>query len=431
MRDSRAASAAPATLAGAGLALVGTMTALALTQPTLGSPPFLALVSMASAGYLTALAAARRTVVWSRATVWIVLLAAAMRLPLCFTPINPSNDMTRYVWDARVQRTGINPFEIRPNDPRVAALHTADTLAMSSFDLATPYPPVAQHFFRVATAMHDSATSMRLALLVCDGLTILVVWRWLAASGSSPVLLVGYAWHPLVLVEVAFSGHIDVLGALLMATAALGLRRRHRAGAALGVAAAVGVKYLAVVTAPLLWRRVGLRDAILGLLLVFAAAAPFLTWSWTPAAGLAMFVQKVRFNGPIFGELAHATSPWIAAACAVAVGLAVAAWLRRRNAAEDALAWPMAASLVMAPVVYPWYLLWLTPFVTAPRNAPILAWTLVVPVVYVVWHVPAYRALWRVPGWALGFEYGVVAASAAGLLWCARHRSPAARPCGA
>src|SRR2546429_1712579 len=46
------------------------------------------------------------------------------------------------------------------------------------------------------------------------------------------------------------------------------------------------------------------------------------------------------------------------------VGFLAAIWIRRRSTegSSDAFAWPMAASLLCAPVVYPWYLLWLLPF---------------------------------------------------------------------
>ena len=53
---------------------------------------------------------------------------------------------------------------------------------------------------------------MKIALVVCDLLTIAVLLAWLRDTGRSPWLSLVYAWNPLVILEVAHSGHIDALG---------------------------------------------------------------------------------------------------------------------------------------------------------------------------------------------------------------------------
>src|SRR5260370_11623783 len=78
--------------------------------------------------------------------------------------------------------------------------------------------------------------------------------------------------------------------------------------------------------------------------------------------------------------------PQLLAGLAVLAGLATATWLR--NAAPewspDIFAWPMAASLLCAPAVFPWYLLWLLPFLRSPSTLPIIVWTLSVVPTYVM-----------------------------------------------
>src|SRR6185312_16587658 len=72
-------------------------------------------------------------------------------------------------------------------------------------------------------------------------------------------------------------------------------------------------------------------------------------------------------------------------------------------------AWPMAASLLCAPVVYPWYLLWLLPFLWSGSTLPIIIWTVSIIPTYVVWHLRTLGRPWSVPGWVLLLEYGSVA----------------------
>src|SRR6185437_959759 len=86
---------------------------------------------------------------------------------------------------------------------------------------------------------------------------------------------------------------------------------------------------------------------------------------------------------------------------------------RKKSAAisSDAFAWPMAATLLCAPVVYPWYLLWLPPFLRSVSTLPILIWTVSVIPTYYVWHLRALGRPWILPGWILMLEYGTVAAA--------------------
>src|SRR5262249_14982419 len=96
-------------------------------------------------------------------------------------------------------------------------------------------------------------------------------------------------------------------------------------------------------------------------------------------------------------------------------GLLTATWLRSRSTewSPDALAWPMAASLLCAPVVYPWYLLWLLPFLRSTSTLPIIVWTVSIMPTYYVWHLRTLVRPWLVPGWIMLLEYASVAVVAA------------------
>jgi hypothetical protein len=73
----------------------------------------------------------------------------------------------------------------------------------------------------------------------------------------------------------------------------------------------------------------------------------------------------------------------------------------------------MAASLLCAPVVYPWYLLWLLPFVRSDSTVPIIIWTVSIIPTYYVWHLRTLGRPWLVPGWIMLLEYGAVAIAGA------------------
>jgi hypothetical protein len=208
---------------------------------------------------------------------------------------------------------------------------------------------------------------------------------------------------------VAYNGHIDIFGALLLLTSAMSLQRRWRALAAITFAMAVAVKFLPAVLAPLYWRRVRIRDGLLAALLVTLLYAPFVDHGAIPLGSLGVFVQRFRFNDPIFAVIEGAIRPQMAAGVAVLSGLFTGVWIRSKWPAPPlgAWAWPMAVSLAAAPVVYPWYLLWLLPFLLpAVFTLPLVVWTLSILPVFFVWYSHAFGGSWQVPNWVLWFEYG-------------------------
>ncbi len=71
----------------------------------------------------------------------------------------------------------------------------------------------------------------------------------------------------------------------------------------------------------------------------------------------------------------------------------------RRDAALSpvAWAWPLAAALAFSPLVYPWYLVWLLPFLTSAAALPLTVWSLSILPTYGVWHWFAGGSPWRGP----------------------------------
>jgi alpha-1,6-mannosyltransferase len=181
---------------------------------------------------------------------------------------------------------------------------------------------------------------------------------------------------------------------------------------------AIATKLMPIVLAPLFIGRIRIRDAIAGTLCLLALYAPFFSRTDLLLGAVPNVVDRVRFNGPVFAAIAAVSSPRAAAAVALLVGLGVAIWARRRYSAADpvAWAWPMAAAILFAPVIYPWYLLCFTPFLVSPATSPLMAWTVSALSVYEVWDRSRSGGRWIVPIPILIFEFGVFAVAAAAWL---------------
>jgi alpha-1,6-mannosyltransferase len=376
----------------------------------------MASLTLAGIVYLLAIREFFATPIFPKRVVVIgLVLAAVWHIEFLRLPPGADDDIHRYVWDGRLQRLGYNPYMVVPSDPAAKGLHTPETRNLNNPDLPSPYPPGAQLFFRAVTAIHESTFAMKVAFAVCDFAIVFVLLDSLRPKQGAHLVL-AYAWNPLLAIEVAGSGHIDILGALLLVVSAAALGRRWRATAAVGLGLAVAVKLLPVVLLPLYWKRVRIRDAALAAAVVGLLYVPFLNHGRIPIGSLGRYVQSFRFNGPVFAALDQVAPPQLLAGLAVLVGLVTAIWLRSAAPewSPDVFAWPMAASLLCAPVIFPWYLLWLLPFLMSASTLLIIIWSVSIVPTYIQWHLRALGRPWgALPGWVMLLEYGCVAIAAA------------------
>jgi alpha-1,6-mannosyltransferase len=391
-----------------------------------GGPYFMASLTVAGIVYLLAIREFFVTPIFPRRVVVIgLVLAAAWNIAFLRLPSGADDDIHRYVWDGRLQRLGYNPYIVVPSDPAAEGLHTPETRNLNNPDLPSPYPAGAELFFRAVTAIQESTFAFKVAFVVCEFAIVFVLLDVLRRTGQGQRahLVLAFAWNPLLAIEVAGSGHIDIVGALLLVVSAAALVRRWRATAAVTLGLAIAVKFLPVVLLPLYWKRVRIRDAALAVAVAVLLYLPFLNHGRIPIGSLGTYVQTFRFNGPVFAILDRVAPPQLLVALAVLVGLGTATWQRMRRAAPESspdvfawpmFAWPMAASLLCAPAIFPWYLLWLLPFLTSASTLLIIIWTVSIFPTYFMWHLRTLGDPWgALPGWVMLLEYGCVAIAAA------------------
>ena len=420
-------------LYGLGVILLVALTICSRNFSRTGEPSFFIPLAVAGVAYLLAIRELLSTPEFpKRVIVFGLALSALWHFQFLRMPPGLDDDVHRYLWDGRVQRLGYNPYILVPSDPALAGLHTSETRTLNNPEVPSPYPPGAQLFFRALAAIHESTFALKAAFVICDMAFVFVLLDVLRRTGQGEHWVLAYAWHPLLATEVAGSGHVDIVGALLLLVSAAALVRRWRAVAAVAFGLAVAVKLLPIVLLPLYWKRVRIRDGALAAVVLGLLYMPFLDHGRIPFGSLGTYVQRFRFNDPVFATLERVTAPQVVAGLAVLVGIVTAIWMRRTPAelASDAFAWPMAASLLCAPVVYPWYMLWLLPFLRSTSTLPILVWTLSIIPTYYVWRLRTLGQPWVVPGWIMLLEYGSVAVAAV-IIAFLRIRRSAAPQCSA
>ena len=244
--------------------------------------------------------------------------------------------------------------------------------------------------------------------------------RSCVAAGEAAHWVLAYAWNPLLATEVAGSGHIDIVGVLLLLVSVAALRRRWRTVAAVAFALAVAVKLLPIVLLPLYWRRVRVRDGALAAAVFGLLYLPFLNHGRIPIGSLGTYVQSFRFNDPVFAVVERVAAPQLAVGLALLAGFLTAIWMRRKSAASSSgricLAHGSVASMRSGDLsVVPAVAFAVRAVGLHPADHHLdgkYSFRLTTCGICAHWDRP-----WLVPGWIMLLEYGSVAAAAALLGW--------------
>lgn len=360
-----------------------------------------------AAGWLQA----RRLSTYS--VLWTVLFAVVFRVILL--PFGPlfDNDIYRYLWDGHIAANGINPFLYPPAAEQLMPLRTCYYPRIGFPEISTIYPPFAQFIFLTAAKLHlTSAPLFKLILLPFDIGIMVIIVGLLKRIGKPAEFLIFYAWSPLILKEFYNSAHIDIIMMCLMLLALYLVSLDRNAFGGVAMALSVMTKGVSIVVLPLLVRRRG------WLLLSFISVALVLWLPYSSAGvkalgGASAYMHYWRFNDGLFylfylleqtfrsQELV--TAPYAKVIAALVLFSYMTYLLQQKDDSIKGLIIRCAsitfALLLLMPVVNPWYVCWLIPFLCLTQNRAMIALCLLCPMSYI------YYGHYSFPEWIRLAEY--------------------------
>jgi hypothetical protein len=370
------------------------------------------LMALAGGVYLLVVLISRRADFSKVMGCWVLGTGLVMRLAMFpSTPIL-EDDHFRYLWDGAVASRGINPYRYAPLDAITAHAktpHELKRLALSSGNvihrinypwLRTVYPPVAQAAFATAHWLAPwSLTAWRLLLAAFDLATLWLVWR----LGLPFAAVVVYWLNPLLVKEIYNSAHLDMLLLPFLVSAATAIYRERWIVATVALVIAAGIKLWPALLLPIVWRRLSAKSGNLVVSLALTAllatifAAPMLWAGFDRSAGLVAYGRHWEMNNALYlvikwigtegGEIftdgagMEALAPRAIFALLV-VGTSLWASANRHADVAARFLLVVAVLFLLSPTQFPWYYIWMLPFLAWRPNMALILYTALLPLYY-------------------------------------------------
>lgn len=348
-------------------------------------------------------------------TAIILLFALLFR---CFlvpaTPAVLSDDMYRYIWDGRVQQHGINPYLYPPAADELVPLR--DTVIYPEINRKsspTIYPAAAQLCFQLFYAVAgDSVAGFKGLMVVFDLLTLLILTALLRAHGFALARVIIYAWNPLVIFEIAYSGHLEGITVFFVVAAYYLQARGKDIPAVIPLAIASAMKfYPGLLLAALLNRGYRHKGILLFCGILVLLYLPYIeagkhlagflpTYLYDPGESFNLGLKSLlRVLSP---GLNYSRLSQVFILVLLAVGVVILA-VEKQQIRMLWCGYLLAGLLLilMPASLQPWYVILIIPFLAFFPNPAWLLFSITVALSYKVYILP-----WRgIPTWVLQAEY--------------------------
>jgi alpha-1,6-mannosyltransferase len=323
--------------------------------------------------------------------VWFWGVAIATRLLLL--PMEPGDDVWRYIWEGQIQTLGFSPYHLPPTAPELVPFRTDWWGQINHPDVTAIYPPITQLGFRAIASLVPNLYLFKLAFVVAD---VAVCGLLCRHFGSLPATL--YAWNPMIIYSFAGGAHYDSWFILPLVAAWFvlepvsnsaqppdrpsvladcGSRRWLWGVLLLGIS--VAVKWVSLpLLGFLVWRSLRQRKpgqavctGLAGLLPMGLAALPFchsMTCPLVPTrSAFVSYGRSAEFIPHFVAKLWPASfqSNWV---YLIPLMLILIWLIFKTDRFQVFAAWFWFWLLLLTPIVHFWYFTWVVPFTLPIQN---------------------------------------------------------------
>jgi len=336
----------------------------------------------------------------------IGLLARLLLIPIhSFT----SNDSERYLWDGAVLLAGLDPYNTTPDMAVSQELRSIWPTPEEHSQYPTIYPPGALFLFAIS-ALGGPVYGFFIWKIILTSSSILALFFMkdlttkIGAARHFPL----FSLAPLLIMEIGIGAHLDGVMILLIVLCLWFLKKQHFIKAGITIGLGASVKFIPIlILGPLLFA-VGIRKTMLTL--IGATATLILIYGTiyflgsTPIGAVTVFFEKWRGGSPLFAFLEPKLSTsmlWlILLLIAVTLFFIAAIFAKRKNFLLSILL-TFSVPMIISPIIFPWYLLSLTPLFALAPTLTLFLWLTTTPFGYEVLNLWVSDGIWHQASWPL------------------------------
>ncbi len=312
---------------------------------------------------------------WVAITFW----TASVGLRLLVLPVEPTDDLYRYQWEGLIQNAGYDPYLLPPNDETLGEVRARfpNWNQINHRDYTASYPPGTELLFAVLSRLRATAFGYKLLFAAADLGLIALLLRLIDGPRRYQVAA-WYAWNPLAIYSFAGAAHFDSLLILGMLAGILFFRQANQSHnsseqwkfALLGSVAfgmATSIRLVPILLLPLCavalgWRVVSLVLSLMipcGLSLFYGSPRTAIWQSLGNTYGTRVndlfwwLIEETVWPNPHQKNFSYN-------AVIVVAALVVSLFFLRNW--QRGLLWVLGTTLILTPVLHPWYCTWILPF---------------------------------------------------------------------
>ncbi len=279
------------------------------------------------------------------------------------------DDFFRYLWDGYIFFESGNPYQHAPSayfsDTSIPAIYQNLLNQINYPDIKTIYAPLLQYSFWLSHGLFPAdILGLKIIYSLCNLAIILMLVKLTKARH-----ILFYAWNPLVIKEVAFTAHPDILGIVFLIAAIYFFTSQPKTAAICLGLSVCSKPFAWIIAIYILWR-FKLTQFIVFLLTVAILYSPFIM-AGNESAGLFAFGNHWEFNAAIYSLFSYAMPNHYAKAVGGVLFMGMMIYyfvlFQKTSVANIRGDLLIGSLLLLSPVINPWYLLWVLPF-AAMRN---------------------------------------------------------------
>jgi len=299
----------------------------------------------------------------------IGLIALGILLRVSFISVNPigSDDYYRYMWDAKVQANGINPYLYLPNDPALLNLHSEIIPKLiNNPELKTIYFPLSQWLFYAGYSLSgESVWGYKLLLFVFELMTLLALFLLIKKRNLPEKYILLYALCPLPIIQFSLDAHLDGFGLPLLILALFFYVDNKKILSLIFLGLSFSIKPVGFLFLLILFfYEKKLTDKIK---IVFIPAIAFglqflpYIFSSNPFEAFFIYAKHWTFNGIVFNIINSSiqNNQTARIICGILLVICFLPFIFNKIDLLHKYYYSVLLLLIFSPVVHPWYIAWL------------------------------------------------------------------------